>query len=76
MRVRTLEKITIIIPVLNEEGNLELLFQELNNIKNKLKSEVFIDVIFVDDGSTDDTNSILVRLAEEFSYIKVIISKK
>jgi len=67
-----LEKITIIIPVLNEEGNLELLFQELNNIKNKLKSEVFIDVIFVDDGSTDDTNSILVRLAEEFSYIKVI----
>ena len=67
-----MEKITIIIPVLNEAGNLKLLFQELNNIKNKLKSEVFIDVIFVDDGSTDDTNNILVRLAEEFSYIKVI----
>lgn len=67
-----MEKITIIIPVLNEEGNLELLFQGLNNIKNKLKSEVFVDFIFVDDGSTDGTSTILNELAKKFSYIKII----
>ena len=67
-----MEKITIIIPVLNEEGNLELLFQELNNIKNKLQKEVFIDFIFVNDGSTDRTSSILSDMAEKFNYVKII----
>ena len=67
-----MEKITIIVPVLNEEGNLELLFQKLNNLKYKLKSEVFIDFIFVNDGSVDKTESILAELAEKFNYFKFI----
>ena len=42
--------ISIVIPIFNEEDNIEILFNEISkNIPKKIKYEI----IFIDDGSTD-----------------------
>jgi dolichol-phosphate mannosyltransferase len=43
--------ISVVIPSYNEEGNINLLFDELENVLSGLNHEI----IFVDDGSTDGT---------------------
>jgi glycosyltransferase involved in cell wall biosynthesis len=45
--------ITVIIPVFNEAANVEQLVDRLHPILNRLG--LYWDVLFVDDGSTDDT---------------------
>lgn len=49
--------ISIIIPFLNEEENLPLLFEKLEESFSKVKEK--IQVIFVDDGSTDQSLELL-----------------
>ena len=43
--------ITILVPFLNEEKNLELLYSEIS--KSIKKFNFIFEVLFVDDGSTD-----------------------
>ncbi len=47
-----IKNISIIIPVLNEEENIENL---LNEIKSNLDNKIGYEVVVVDDGSTDGT---------------------
>jgi polyisoprenyl-phosphate glycosyltransferase len=47
-----LETVTIVIPLYNEEATLDLLFAAVSEVTATLPK---IDVIFVDDGSTDST---------------------
>jgi len=62
--------ISFIVPVYNEEGNVELLHKEIKDIiqKNNYNAEI----IFVDDGSTDDTLAKLRNL----SPIKIVAFRK
>lgn len=62
--------ISVIIPVYNEEGNLDALRAELWPVLEGL-GESF-EVLFVDDGSTDGSPVILRRFAEEDPRIRVI----
>jgi len=66
--------LTIIIPVFNEEGNLQVLFERLEKIKEKLNSEkkIATNYIFVNDGSKDNSLNILENLANNFSHLKII----
>lgn len=48
-------KLSIIIPIYNEEGNIETLYNKITKQCEKLKYEL----IFVNDGSTDKTSEIL-----------------
>lgn len=60
---------SIIIAGKNEENNLENLFSALHNLdydKNKL------EVIFVDDNSTDNTYNLAVQLSRTFSNFRII----
>jgi dolichol-phosphate mannosyltransferase len=50
--------ISIIIPFLNESGNIPNLIEEINKFLNKNET-LIIEVIFVNDGSTDDSIQIL-----------------
>ena len=52
MKKNTVE-ISIIIPVYNEEENIQILYEEIRNSLDKLKKPY--EIIFIDDGSSDTT---------------------
>jgi glycosyltransferase involved in cell wall biosynthesis len=56
-------KLSIIIPVYNEAENLPLLMQALSSALNPLA--ITWEVIFVDDGSKDNSAAVLEKLADE-----------
>jgi len=62
--------ISIVVPVYNEEENLYLLYGSLKNILSTCGRDY--EIIFVDDGSTDDSLSILQKLSVDDSRIKLI----
>jgi len=65
-------KLSFVIPVFNEQDSLKQLYSEIiENIK-KYKYEI----IFIDDGSTDDSHTILQILAAEDKNIKLIKLRK
>jgi glycosyltransferase involved in cell wall biosynthesis len=61
--------LSLVIPVHNEEGNLETLYLE---IKENLKPIKKHEIIFVDDGSRDKTFEILSRLSKNDKSVKVV----
>jgi len=62
--------LSVIIPVYNEEENVTPLTTELMEVLNKLKKS--FEVIFVDDGSTDRSLTILKELQIKFRDIRII----
>jgi glycosyltransferase involved in cell wall biosynthesis len=66
------QTISIILPVHNEEGNLGDLIVELNKLIESENERYDIELLFVDDGSTDGSYSILKAQAERNTSIKVI----
>ncbi|MDF2433093.1 MAG: polyisoprenyl-phosphate glycosyltransferase [Mucilaginibacter sp.] len=62
-----LKKISIIIPTYNEEKNIGFLVTELNKVIATLNYHV--EMVFVDDGSTDNTLTEIKVKAEIYSYI-------
>ena len=66
------EKISIVIPVYNEEGNLKILVNEIINAIGNLYD---YEILFVDDKSTDDSKKILDHL-EKNKNINVVNNKK
>ena len=66
-----------ILPALNESQNIGKLFKNLNNFYEKKNLNIF--VIYVNDGSTDDTNEKLNKIKNELSKnisLKIIDHKK
>ncbi|WP_139850512.1 glycosyltransferase family 2 protein [Acinetobacter pullicarnis] len=59
---------SIVVPVFNEATNIEKCFEILH--KQTYKN---IEVVFINDGSTDDSKTILTQMAEKHSDIKVKI---
>lgn len=62
-------KISIIIPVHNEEGNIEPLCKELEKILQPYPSN---EILFVDDGSMDNSLGIIKKLQEKNPKVKFI----
>jgi glycosyltransferase involved in cell wall biosynthesis len=62
--------LSIIIPVFNEENNLSLLYSELTEVIKKLN--LTYEIIFVDDGSTDNSFHILSAIHGNDNAVKVI----
>ena len=67
-------ELSIVIPVYNEEKNLTPLHAQLKSITETLTERC--EVIFVDDGSNDDSFSILEKLHRQDSHVKVIQFRK
>ena len=66
-----MEKISIIIPAYNEERNVVLIHKKIVEIFSGLKSYDF-EVIFVNDGSRDNTQQQLIELSQKFEEVKFI----
>lgn len=61
--------ITILIPAYNEEDVLELLYTRLNDILSTLNHKYNFELLFVNDGSTDNTLNILKELRKKDSQV-------
>ena len=66
--------LTIIVPLYNEEGNLRLLATELTNYINQTSYKA--KVLFVNDGSSDNSTRILEEICNEFPSFQYIHLKK
>jgi glycosyltransferase involved in cell wall biosynthesis len=62
--------ISVVVPLLNEEHSLEALYHEVANALEPLDQE--FEVVFVDDGSTDGSLSVLSRMHDELPNVVVI----
>lgn len=65
-------KISIIIPVFNGEKYIK---RCIDSIERESQYEKYLDVIIVDDGSTDTTYAILDNLVQKYSNIRVVHKK-
>jgi len=63
--------ISIIIPCYNEEESLPYFIKEMNNIMEKMKKQKF-ELIFVNDGSKDNTLKVLKNMSKDDKRIKYI----
>lgn len=63
-------KYSLIVPVYNEEENLLQLYERVKKTMNKLGKNY--EIIFIDDGSTDHTISLLFSLHEKDPRVKII----
>ncbi|MBW8001083.1 MAG: glycosyltransferase family 2 protein [Planctomycetes bacterium] len=61
--------ITIVVPLLNEQDNIKPLYEQ---ITKALDSKHDYEVIFIDDGSTDDSFDILTQLHNSDTKVKVV----
>lgn len=66
-----MKKISIVIPAHNEEGNISLIYQRIKDVFSQLENYRF-EIIFVNDGSRDQTQKILEEHAQKFEEIKYI----
>ena len=66
----TRTKVSIIIPVNNEEKNLTVLYDELIEVMQDI--DKIFEIIFVDDGSTDTSLDILRKLVKKDDRVKVV----
>jgi glycosyltransferase involved in cell wall biosynthesis len=66
--------LSVISPVFNEEGNLRKLHSELNETLEELGIDY--ELIFVDDGSTDGSYSVLKELALSHERTKLVKLKR
>ncbi len=66
---KILNKVSVIVPLLNEEESLIELYQA---IEDALTSDYSFEVIFVDDGSTDNSWDVIQKLANEHKQVRGI----
>ncbi len=63
-----INQLSVVIPVRNESGNVASLISEIDAALKHMTHEV----VYVDDGSTDDTYSQLIALQATFSQLKIV----
>ena len=66
--------LSVVIPVFNEEGNLKPLTDELVDVLTTLNKTY--EVLFIDDGSTDNSFQVLKALQQDHPTLRIIKFKK
>lgn len=67
-----MEKLSIVVPCYNEESVIETFYKKLMEITSQISNKYDYEIIFVDDGSKDQTFPKMKELREKDSKIKII----
>lgn len=70
MLLRMVVKLSVVVPIFNEGKNIPELVRRLRVTLNKIK--ISYEVIFIDDGSKDESLSTLIELRKKDRRIKII----
>ncbi|PJF23302.1 MAG: glycosyltransferase [Phototrophicales bacterium] len=66
--------LSIIVPVYNERDSLLILFDKILDVMTSLK--LAWEVVFVDDGSTDGSTDVLLRLQANYDNVTVAVQRR
>lgn len=74
MKLENLNKISIVVPCYNEEASLPYFYDEIKQIISKMKTDNLteFEIIFINDGSKDNTLDILKNLSKQDEQIKYV----
>ena len=67
-----MEKISIIVPCFNEEEALPIFYREITTVCSEMEYEYEYELLFINDGSKDKTEDILIKLGKKDSHVKYI----
>lgn len=67
-----MKTLSIVVPAYNEEDVIELFYKKVKEIVDRIKEKYEYEIVFVDDGSTDNTLNILKKLRESDKNINII----
>lgn len=67
-----MEKLYIVIPVYNEEANIKNVIEEWYSVIEKHHGNGSSRLVFIDDGSQDNTYTILQEYAQKYPKVKVL----
>ncbi len=70
------KKISIVIPCYNEEESLDILFLKLADVERIIKSKYDLEIIFINDGSIDDTHEKLAKRYDGRNDISIVTYEK
>src|SRR6478609_11425130 len=65
--------LSVVIPVYNEADNIDPLLIEVENaFRSRERTEFALEVVYVDDGSTDETRDRLAELRSRYDRLRVV----
>lgn len=67
-----MEKISVVVPCYNEEESIPLFYREILKVMEKMKKEASFELIFVNDGSKDQTLNEMRNLAKDDQRVRYI----
>jgi len=67
-----MKTLTIVSPCFNEEKNIPIFIDQVLDLKKKLLEKIEIDLIIVDDYSSDNSISIIKDFINRYSWIKIL----
>ena len=67
-----MEKISVIVPCYNEENALPLFYEELQKNIQKFPKNVEFEILFINDGSKDNTLNIIKELKEKDNNVEYV----
>ena len=67
-----MKKISICIPVLNEEKNITIAYEEITNLfKTEIQNYQY-EIVFTDNHSSDETENIIKKICEKDQFVKYL----
>ena len=67
------QMLSIVIPVLNEQDSLKILYEK---IMEQVGDKYLYEILFIDDGSTDQSSQIVKELREGDKNVHLIVFRK
>lgn len=64
--------LTVLVPCYNEQETLPILFERMSNLVDSKPKGLILSLLFVDDGSRDDTRTLIRQYASMHSYVHYI----